>query len=345
MSRRFTSRLQFRTTPGFTIVELLIVIVIIGILATVTIVSYTGINNRAIAASMQSDLASASTKLKLYQTDNMAYPTLINSCPTPSAGNICLKASPGNTYSYSAVNSASPQTFRLTSTNTNGAIYVVKNNSSPAAPGPDIVLSQTFDYTGSLQTFTVPADVVSVTIECFGAKGGVNYVPYAGGAGGYAKGSLAVSPSDVLNLYVGGSGANYPSDIGGWNGGGNSTAGWGTGGGATDVRVGGTALANRVIVAGGGGGGGDYAIGGGGGGTAGGGAAAAGTQTTGYALGVGQPLGAAGGGGYWGGFGRNNMMPGGGGSGYTGGVTNPSMTIGTNASAGKIILTYSVPSS
>ena len=43
---------------------------------------------------------------------------------------------------------------------------------------------------------------------------------------------------------------------GGWNGGGaNRSAGNGTpGGGASDIRVGGNALANRIIVAGGGGG-------------------------------------------------------------------------------------------
>lgn len=42
---------------AFTIVELLIVIVIIGILAAITIVSYTGITQRANEATLKSDLA------------------------------------------------------------------------------------------------------------------------------------------------------------------------------------------------------------------------------------------------------------------------------------------------
>ena len=42
---------------GFTIVELLIVIVIIGILAAITIVAYNGIQQRAQAATVQSDPA------------------------------------------------------------------------------------------------------------------------------------------------------------------------------------------------------------------------------------------------------------------------------------------------
>ena len=53
---------------GFTIVELLVVIVVIGILATITFVSYTGISDKAIAAVVKSDLSSNSKLLKLYQT-------------------------------------------------------------------------------------------------------------------------------------------------------------------------------------------------------------------------------------------------------------------------------------
>ncbi|MDK2899336.1 MAG: ral secretion pathway protein, partial [Patescibacteria group bacterium] len=53
-------------SPAFTIVELLIVIVIIGILAAITLVSYTGIASRANIATIQSDLSNASKKLSMY---------------------------------------------------------------------------------------------------------------------------------------------------------------------------------------------------------------------------------------------------------------------------------------
>ena len=43
-------------SKGFTIVELLIVIVVIGILAAITIVSYSGVTNRANDVAVQSDL-------------------------------------------------------------------------------------------------------------------------------------------------------------------------------------------------------------------------------------------------------------------------------------------------
>ncbi|MNY36965.1 Type II secretion system protein G precursor [compost metagenome] len=63
-----------KTTKGFTIVELLIVIVIIGILAAITIVAYNGIQNRGKAAAYQSDANSIDKKIEAYNAVNSAYP-------------------------------------------------------------------------------------------------------------------------------------------------------------------------------------------------------------------------------------------------------------------------------
>lgn len=59
---------------GFTIVELLIVIVVIAILAAVTIVAYNGITARANDAAVQSDLKAAASKMEMYKVDNNRYP-------------------------------------------------------------------------------------------------------------------------------------------------------------------------------------------------------------------------------------------------------------------------------
>lgn len=59
---------------GFTIVELLIVIVVIGILAAITIVAYNGIQTKANANSSLSDLANFNKLIQLYQADNGNYP-------------------------------------------------------------------------------------------------------------------------------------------------------------------------------------------------------------------------------------------------------------------------------
>lgn len=121
----------------------------------------------------------------------------------------------------------------------------------------------TFNFTGGIQTFTVPCGVDTLFVQTWGAQGGAgangnsNAGPTLGGAGGlggYAEGWLVVSPGDILNVFVGGQGA---TPTGGFNGGANGgSQNAGGGGGATDIRVGGTAEANRVLTAGGGGGGG-----------------------------------------------------------------------------------------
>lgn len=133
-----------------------------------------------------------------------------------------------------------------------------------------------FNYTGGMQNFVVPSNVFSVDIRAWGAQGQSNAGGVAGGLGGFASGTLAVTPGQSLYLFVGGGGSQ--TTTGGFNGGGQAGIGQsavaaraGGGGGASDVRVGGTGLANRILVAGGGGGAGGNRVQGQGRGTGGGG--------------------------------------------------------------------------
>jgi hypothetical protein len=138
----------------------------------------------------------------------------------------------------------------ITVNNDPGTCGAVVNYNTPVGTNPCGSGTQTFNYTGSSQTFTVPVGITKITIETWGAQGeGGN-----GGLGGYVKGDLTVVPGQTLTVYVGGKN--------GYNGGGlGHAAVLRNGGGASDVRTGGTALANRVIVAGGGGGGGQTDVG------------------------------------------------------------------------------------
>lgn len=70
--------IRFRNSEGFTIVELLIVIVVIGILAAVTMVAYNGITSRAYETGVQTDLVNFSKKLEIYKTTstNGSYPVV-----------------------------------------------------------------------------------------------------------------------------------------------------------------------------------------------------------------------------------------------------------------------------
>lgn len=60
---------------GFTIVELLIVIVVIAILASISIVSFSGVQQRARDATRDQDVALITKALELYYTENGKYPT------------------------------------------------------------------------------------------------------------------------------------------------------------------------------------------------------------------------------------------------------------------------------
>lgn len=62
-------RVWVNTKGGFTIVELLIVIVVIGILAAIVIVAYNGIQNRAHDSSVQTDLNNLAKKYELFKID------------------------------------------------------------------------------------------------------------------------------------------------------------------------------------------------------------------------------------------------------------------------------------
>ena len=68
---------------GFTIVELLIVIVVIGILAAVTIVAYSGIRQNAENTVKSQTAKEYSTALTAYTVTNESYPPM-------SAGSVCL---------------------------------------------------------------------------------------------------------------------------------------------------------------------------------------------------------------------------------------------------------------
>jgi prepilin-type N-terminal cleavage/methylation domain-containing protein len=61
---------------GFTIVELLIVIVIIAILAAITIVAYNGVQNRANLAASQQAANTLMKKVEAYNAIKSAYPSV-----------------------------------------------------------------------------------------------------------------------------------------------------------------------------------------------------------------------------------------------------------------------------
>jgi len=323
---------------------------------------------------------------------NSTLPVTINTIPaTPGAitgiDTVCANTT-GNVYSIDYVAGATTYNWLLPSgtvtagqgTNTatvsfgatQGNMSVTAGNvcgNSAASVLPIVFPSEhgliTFTYSGNQQSFVVPQCVSSLNITAYGAQGGSgNDGP--GGYGGSATGNLTVTPGTTIYLYIGGQPVN---SNGGYNGGGTGYGSGLGGGGGSDVRVGGTDLSNRVIVAGGGGSAtsdaGWVTVGGTGGGATGGDGTSnngsaycgqGGTQSAGgggaqnYSGGPGSlgqggsasttwPYDPGGGGGYYGG-GGGGAGGAGGGSGYIGGVSGGSMQNGVQIGNGQVVINW-----
>jgi hypothetical protein len=238
-----------------------------------------------------------------------------------------------------------------------------------------------FEALTAIQSWVVPQGVTSARFDLYGGQGGSGNAALGqltGGHGGRATATLAVTPGTDIAILVGGKGSDYVDaptckTTGGFNGGGDAGAnpqgfdycGQG-GGGASDVRIGGLDVSNRVLVAGGGGGAAANSFcpdAGSGGGLAGQSGSRAGLCTDGGTggnqdgtsgsgqLGFGSAGGAqsgllapggGGGGGYYGGAGGGtNGYGGGGGSGF--GPPGTVFETGVNEGPGSVFITYAAP--
>lgn len=118
-----TTTIAMRHSKGFTIVELLIVIVVIAILAAVSIVAYTGIQQKARASAVSGALAQANKKLATYAVDGNGYPA--------DLATIGINDTSGISYQYSVNNTANPATYCVTAT-TGSTSY--KSSSTATTP-------------------------------------------------------------------------------------------------------------------------------------------------------------------------------------------------------------------
>lgn len=137
-------------TSGFTIVELVISMVVIGILATIMFISYGGIIKKVAIENLKSDLLSATSKLVKFKATYGVYPVTI-SCSVPdSKTNLCIKGTTSDTiFAYNVNATASPDTFGLTASKGNDVdlSYRTANGSEPiACPAGYIVVPGSKTY-------------------------------------------------------------------------------------------------------------------------------------------------------------------------------------------------------
>ncbi|MDB5185840.1 MAG: fimbrial protein pilin [Candidatus Saccharibacteria bacterium] len=139
---------------GFTIVELLIVIVVIGILAALVITTFTGIQQRARNTERQTDIKAIHGQVEAYYAQNGRYPTLGNlndgswrstnmkgledeALKDPKGSAATLVAAPAaNSYAYAVTatggaacdnTTADCAAYTLTATNEGGTVFAKSN--------------------------------------------------------------------------------------------------------------------------------------------------------------------------------------------------------------------------
>jgi type IV pilus assembly protein PilA len=111
---------MMRKNEGFTLIELMIVIAIIGILAAIAIPQFSAYRMRSYNASSESDVRNAATAQEAYFVDFSTYGSSVGAITGATYGlytgtNVTLAVS-GNTSSYSitAYHSSGDKTYTLT---------------------------------------------------------------------------------------------------------------------------------------------------------------------------------------------------------------------------------------
>ena len=118
------------TSSGFTIVELLIVVVVIAILAAITIVAYNGIQNRAKESALLSTASQNAKKLAtIALTNGDTYPA------DKAAFLLAAGVSEDAKTSYQYSSAAPHASYCLTTTIDNKSLYTTNTNQTPSAGG------------------------------------------------------------------------------------------------------------------------------------------------------------------------------------------------------------------
>lgn len=142
---------------GFTIVEILVVVVVVGILATISIVTYSGIQSSAAEVVLKSDLKQASTQLALLQLEDGEYPRGDTGLPKSEDTNYTY-ISDGSTYCLAASSEKATASFYVDSEN--GTIQ-----EGTCTPSVATIQSFTSQDCNNLTTYTGNNEAAVITLH------------------------------------------------------------------------------------------------------------------------------------------------------------------------------------
>lgn len=111
---------------GFTVVELIVVITVIGVLAGIVLLSVNGWRQRTESNKVQSDLNAAAAAMEDYRNNNSGYPTNLPSTFTATSGvNVSYTSGSAADYCVNANSATMP-----------GVAYNIQSTGGVPAPKP-----------------------------------------------------------------------------------------------------------------------------------------------------------------------------------------------------------------
>src|SRR5574344_1749751 len=141
ISKAFNSLNSSKTSTvsqGFTIIELLIVIVIIAILVAITAVSYNGVTKSAKESALKSELKQASTEVEVAKAKTGNPPANASSLTTPKNGTLTLSTNTEQNTWCLTITPNSPNNQNIPNFNITSDSGTISEGGCPFTNGSDI---------------------------------------------------------------------------------------------------------------------------------------------------------------------------------------------------------------